>query len=89
MCHFFASIFQSYCIFVSFLSIHRFQFWVDFTNICIFLLYIMCISSKSQAVFWAQNFRDVQLIPNFLRYAAWLTLKFLEDNGNKLLMDNK
>ena len=33
-------------------------FWVDFTNISIFLLYIMCISSKSQTVFWAQNFRD-------------------------------
>ena len=40
-------------------------FLVDFTNICIFLLYIMCISSKRQTVFWAQSFRDVQLIPNF------------------------
>ena len=38
----------------------------------IILPYIMCISSKSQTVFWAQNFRDVQLIPNFLRYPAWL-----------------
>ena len=37
-----------------------------------FLLYIMCISSKSQTVFWAQNFRDVQLNRNFLRYPAWL-----------------
>ena len=37
-----------------------------------FLLYIMCISSKSQTVFWAQNFRDVQLIPNVLRYPACL-----------------
>ena len=37
-----------------------------------FLLHIMCISSKSQTVFWAQNFRDIQLIPNFLRYPAWL-----------------
>ena len=36
------------------------------------LLYIMCISSKSQTVFWAQNFRVVQLIPNFLRYPACL-----------------
>ena len=27
--------------------------------IAYFLLYIMCISSKSQTVFWAQNFRDV------------------------------
>ena len=26
-----------------------------------FLLYIMCISSRSQTVFWAQSFRDVQL----------------------------
>ena len=34
------------------------------------LLYIMCISSKRQTVFWAQNFRDVQLMPNFLRYPA-------------------
>ena len=32
-----------------------------------FLLYIM-----SQTVSWAQNFRDVQLIPNILRYPAWL-----------------
>ena len=37
-----------------------------------FLLYIMCISSKSQTVFWAQNFRDIQLIPNFLRYPECL-----------------
>ena len=36
------------------------------------LLYIMCISIESQTVLWAQNFRDVQLIPNFLRYPAWL-----------------
>ena len=47
-------------------------FWVDFTNICIFLLYIMCISSKSQTMFLTQNFCDVQLISNFLRYPAWL-----------------
>ena len=37
-----------------------------------FLLYIMCISSKSQTMFWAQNFRDVQMIPNFFRYPAYL-----------------
>ena len=49
-----------------FLSIHRCLFWVDFTNVCIFLLYIMCISSKTPTMIWAQNFRDVQLIPNFL-----------------------
>ena len=36
-----------------------------------FLLYIMCISSKSQTVFWAENFRDLQLISSFLRYPAW------------------
>ena len=30
-----------------------------------FLLYIICISAKSQTVLWAQNFRDVQLITNF------------------------
>ena len=29
---------------------------------------------KSQTVFWAQNFRDVQLFPNFLRYPAWLCI---------------
>ena len=69
----FESVFQSYYIFASvFFSIHRCLFWVDFTNICIFLLYIMCISSENQTVFWAQNFRDVQLISNFLRYPAWL-----------------
>ena len=44
-------------------------FGVDFTNICRFFLYI---SSKSLTMFWAQNFRDVQLIPNFLRYPACL-----------------
>ena len=34
---------------------------------------ILCVfHSKSQTVFWAQNFRDVQLIPNFLRYPGWL-----------------
>ena len=36
------------------------------------LLYIMCISSKSQAEFWAQNFRNIQLILNFLRYPTCL-----------------
>ena len=37
-----------------------------------FLLYIMCILSKRQTVFWGiKTFRDVlQLIPNFLRYQA-------------------
>ena len=35
-----------------------------------FWLYIMRISSKGQTVFWAQNSRNVQLIPNFLRYPA-------------------
>ena len=72
MCCFFASVFQSYCIFVSVFSIHQCLFRVHFTNISIFLLYVMCISSKSQKVFWAQNFRDAQLIPNFLRYPACL-----------------
>ena len=37
-----------------------------------FWMYTMCLSSESQTVFWAQNFRDVQLIPKFLRYPAWL-----------------
>ena len=69
----FASVFQSYCIFVSvFFFIPLMPCWVDFTNICIFLLYIICISSKSQTVFWAQNFRDAQFILNFLRYPACL-----------------
>ena len=27
---------------------------------------------ESQTVFWAQNFCDVQLIPNFLGYPGWL-----------------
>ena len=40
-------------------------FFGSILPICIFLLYIMCISLKSQTVFWAQHFRDVQLIPNF------------------------
>ena len=49
--------------------IHRCLCWVDFTNICIFFaVYYVYFIKKS--VFWAQNFRDVQLIPNFLRYPA-------------------
>ena len=69
---FFASAFQSYCIFVSaFLIPMPFLVWF-YRYQHIFLLYIMCISSKSQTVFWAQNFRDIQLIPNFLWYPACL-----------------
>ena len=52
-----------------FFSMHRCPFWGQFVP---FLLYIMCISSKSQTVFWAQHFRDVQLIPNLLRYPSCL-----------------
>ena len=37
-----------------------------------FCCIIVCISSKSQTVFWGQNFRDVQLIAKFLRYPARL-----------------
>ena len=44
-------------------------FWVDFTNICIFFaVYYVHFIKKSKA----QNFRDVQLIPNFLRFPVWL-----------------
>ena len=40
--------------------------WVDFTNICIFFaVYYVHFIKKSNSVFWEQNFRDVQLIPNF------------------------
>ena len=46
-------------------------FWVDFTTICIFLAVYVYFIKKSNSV-WAQNFRDVQLIPNFLRYPACL-----------------
>ena len=58
----------------AFFPIHQCLFWGSILPIfaLFFLPYIMCISSKSQTVFWAQNFRDVQLIPNFLRYPAWL-----------------
>ena len=58
------------CLF--FFSIHRCLFGSILPIFAYFLLYIMCISSKSQTAFWAQKFRDVQLIPNFLRYPAWL-----------------
>ena len=45
----------------------------------IFFMYIICISSKSQTVFWAQNFRDVQLISNFFKISSLaLILQFLE-----------
>ena len=46
----------------------------------------MCISSKRQTMFWAQNFRDVQLISNFLKISSMaLILQFLEGIiGNKL-----
>ena len=40
----------------------------------------MCISSKSQTVFWEQNFRDVQLIPNRIdgfSYGNNILTKFL------------
>ena len=47
-------------------------FGLILTIFAYFLLYIMCISLKNQTVFWAQNFCDVQLIPNFSRYPAWL-----------------
>ena len=51
-----------------------------------FLLYIMCISSKSQTVFWAQNFRDIELIPDIFKISSLsLILQFLEGIiGNKL-----
>ena len=62
-------------VFLSFFfSIHRCLFWVDFTNFCIFFAVYYVYFIKSQTVFWAQNFRDVQLFPNFLRYPAWLCI---------------
>ena len=64
----FGSVFQSYYIFVSvffFNSPLPFLGSILYQYLHTFLLYIMCISSKSQTVFWAQNFRDVQLIPNY------------------------
>ena len=62
---FFALVFQSYCTFVSVLFNQRCLFGSILLLFAYFWLYIMCISSKSQTVFWAQNFRDVQLIANF------------------------
>ena len=52
----------------------------------IFAVYYANISSKNQTVFWAQNFRDVQLIPNFFKISSLsLILQFLEGTvGNKL-----
>ena len=52
-----------------------FQFTDDFfgSTLPIFAFYFaVYYVSKSQTVFWAQNFRDIQLIPNFLGYPAWL-----------------
>ena len=73
MRRFFASVFQSYCIFVSVFFNSQMLFCGSILPIFAYiLLYIMCILSKSQTVFWAQNCRDVQLIPNFVRYPAWL-----------------
>ena len=50
--------------------LYFFQFTIAFSGSILqisayFLLYIMCISSKIQTVFWAQNFPDIQLIPIF------------------------
>ena len=47
---------------------------------------MLCVfHQKVKQCQWGQNFRDVQLIPNFLRYPACLILQFLEGViGNKL-----
>ena len=50
-CAAFLSQFFRASVFVSDIFNSPMPIWVDFTNICIFLLYIMCITSKSQTVF--------------------------------------
>ena len=83
----FGSVSQSYYIFVSdsFNSPMPFlgRFYQYLHIFCcllyVFLLFIMCISSNSQTEFWAQNFRDVQLIPNFFKISSLaLIFQFLE-----------
>ena len=68
----FGSAFQSYYIFVLAFFNSPMPFLGRFYQyLHIFLLYIMCISSKSQTVFSAQNFLDVQLIPDWLWYCSF------------------
>ena len=43
MCRFSASVFQSYCIFVSVFFNSPMPFWVDFTNICILFAVLLCV----------------------------------------------
>ena len=51
MCRFFASVFQSYCTFVSGFFNSTMPFWVDFTTICIFLaVYHVYFIKKSNSV---------------------------------------
>ena len=65
------SVFQSYYIFVSVFFQFTNAFFGSILQIfAYFLLYIMCISSKSETVFWAQNFPDVQLIPNIFKISS-------------------
>ena len=66
---FFASVFQSYCIFVSVFSIHRWSILPIFAYS--FAVYYVHFIKKSNSVL-GTKFHDVQLIPNFLRYPAWL-----------------
>ena len=80
------SVFQSYCIFVGLFQFAD-AFFGSILQISAYgLLHIMCIASESQTVFWAQNFRDIQLIPNFFKISSLsLILQFLEGIiGNKL-----
>ena len=86
MCRLFASVFKIYCTFVSVFSIQQCLFGSILLLFAYFWLYIMCISSRSQTVFWAQNFRDVQLIPNFFKISNLsLILQFLEGILGKTL----
>ena len=64
--------FRATVLLCQFYSIQRCLFGSILLLFAYFWMYVMCISSNSQTVFWAQNFRDVQLIPNFLRYPACL-----------------
>ena len=59
--------------FVSVFFNSQMSFWGLFYQYLHIFLYIMAIlHQKNQTVFWAQTFRDVRLIPNFLRYPACL-----------------
>ena len=81
----FVSVFQSYYIFVSVAFNSPMPFlgrFYQYLHIC--LLYIMCISSKSQTVFWAQNKVRTEIKMRFKIYMVRTKFSLIS-NRNSLL----